>query len=78
MTVESFDFRVAAHALSSAARHVDKVVLTARMGPWEGTQFSASAVKAEILSVLFCGILSPDKHAISFLQTVEKYCQIID
>ena len=69
---------MAAHALSSAARHVNKVVLTVELGPWEGTQFSAPAVKDGDSLHFVCGILSSDGHAISFLRTVEKYCQIID
>ena len=46
VTVENFDFCVAAPALSSAVRHVDRLVLTAGMGPWEGAQFSAPAVES--------------------------------
>ena len=53
VTVENFDFCVAARALSSAARHVDRLVLTVEMGPWEGAQFSAPAVKRRRLSP-FC------------------------
>ena len=36
---------ISSHALSSAARHVNKADLTVELGPWEGTQFSAPAVK---------------------------------
>ena len=71
MTVETFDF-MAACELSSAVRHFDRFILTVEMGPWEGAQFPAPAVKSRDFSALLCGTLSTDRHAISFIRIVEK------